>query len=148
MAHNSKFVSRKGILSCTVTEFFDFITDIRNFKQFIPEGTIKNWHATADSCSFGVPPLSTVIVRISEKIPFSSVIFSGDALRENDFNLKVGIINTGKKQIEINLILAVDLNPVLKMMASGPIEKFLETLISEMEKFDNWNQTSKENQPL
>jgi hypothetical protein len=148
MAENSKFVSRKGILSCTVAEFFGFITDIRNFKQFIPEGNIKNWHATSDSCSFGVPPLSTVTVRISEKIPFSLVSFSGDALRKNDFNLIVGIINNENKLAEISLILAVDLNPVLKMMASGPIEKFLETLISEMEKFDRWNETFKESQPL
>jgi hypothetical protein len=148
MELNSKYISRKGVLSCTGDEFFGFISDIRNFKQFIPEGNIKNWHATSDSCSFGVPPLSTVTVRLSEKIPFSSVSFSGDVLQKNDFNLKVGIINNENKLAEVSLILAVDLNPVLKMMASGPIEKFLETLISEMEKFDKWNQTFRENQPL
>jgi carbon monoxide dehydrogenase subunit G len=148
MANNSIFESRTGRLSCTDAEFFGFITDIRNFGQFIPEGSIKNWHATADSSSFGVPPLSTVKVRITEKIPFSLVSFSGDALHENDFNLKVQINNNENKLAEINIILAADLNPVLKTMASKPIEKFLETLISEMEKFEKWNETFKESQPL
>jgi hypothetical protein len=148
MADYTKYVSRKGLSSCTVEEFFGFITDIRNFKQFIPEGNIRNWHATADSCSFAVPPLSNVKVRITEKIPLSQVIFSGDALSENDFNLNVSILNNENNRAEINLILSVDLNPVLKMMASGPIEKFLDTLLSEMEKFEKWNETFKESQPL
>lgn len=134
-------------MSCTGAEFFGFITDIRNLGQFIPEGSIKNWNATADSCSFGAPPLGTVKVRISEKMPFSLVSFSGDALQKNDFNLNIQIINNEIIPAEIRLILIANLNPVLKKMASGPIEKFLETLISEMEKFDKWNETFIESQP-
>ena len=148
MSDNSKFVSRTGKLSCTPAELFGFITDIRNLGQFIPEGSVKNWHATVDSCNFGVTPLGIVKVRITEKTPFSLVSFSGDALQKNDFNLNVQINNTENKLGEVRLVLTADLNPVLKMMASGPIEKFLETLISEMEKFEKWNETFKESQPL
>jgi len=144
MADYLIFESRKGNLSCEASVFFDFITDIRNLGQFIPEGSMKNWEATTDSCSFGVPPLAIVKVRISEKNPFSLVCFSGDALQKDDFNLKVEINNNENISTEIKLTLSANLNPVLKIMASGPIEKFLETLISEMEKFDNWNYTFKE----
>jgi hypothetical protein len=31
------------------------------------------------------------------------------------------------------------LPPMIKMFAAGPIQNFLETLIIEMEKFENWN---------
>lgn len=148
MAGNSTFESRAGNLSCTTTELFAFITDIRNLEQFIPEGNIRNWKASSDSCSFSVPPLNCVRVYIKEKIPCSLVRFSGDALQKNDFDLKILINNNEDKMAEVRLILAADLNPVLKMMASGPIEKFLETLISEMERFRKWDQTIKENQPL
>jgi carbon monoxide dehydrogenase subunit G len=139
MKDTSKFESRTGKLSCTTSELFNFITDIRNFEQFIPEGNIKNWEATAETCNFQVPPLGNATLRITERIPNSYVAFSGDALKKNDFDLFVHITESGTKLAEVRIILSADLNPVLRMMASGPIEKFLEKLILEMEKFEKWN---------
>jgi len=145
MTANSNFESRTGKLSCPPETVFSFIADIRNFEQFIPPGNIQNWQATADNCSFQVSPIGSAAIRISEKTPFSSVIYSGDALQKNDFTLVVLISENEKNLTDIRLTLLAELNPVLKMMASGPIEKFLEILISEMEKFDMWNTMSKEN---
>jgi carbon monoxide dehydrogenase subunit G len=145
MATNSNFVSRTGKLSCKPETVYNFITDIRNFKQFIPPGNIQNWQATDDNCSFQVPPIGTATIKITEKAPFSSVIFSGDALQKNDFTLNVHITENEKNLADVRLSLSADLNPFLKMMASDPIEKFLEMLISEMEKFEMWNTRSKEN---
>jgi carbon monoxide dehydrogenase subunit G len=145
MATNSNFVSRTGKLSCKPETVYNFITDIRNFKQFIPPGNIQNWQATDDNCSFQVPPIGSATIKITEKSPFSSVIFSGDALQKNDFTLNVHITENEKNLADVRLSLSADLNPFLKMMASDPIEKFLEMLISEMEKFEMWNTRSKEN---
>jgi hypothetical protein len=144
MTMNLEFESRTGKLSCTTAEVFGFITDIRNFEQFVPEENIKNWQASADNCSFQVPPLGTASVSLTEKKPYSFVAFSGDALKKNDFKLFVNISENKLKRAEVRLNLTAQLNPFLKMMASGPIEKFLEKLISEMEKFEKWNVVSKE----
>jgi hypothetical protein len=138
MADYMKFESRTGNLSCTDTEVFTFITDIRNFGQFIPEGNVKNWQATADSCSFQVPPFGMASMEITERKPFTFVEYSGDALNKNDFKLIVHISCNERKLAAVTLCLTAELNPVLKMMASGPIDRFLEKLISEMEKFDRW----------
>ena len=137
-----KLESRIGKLSCTSAELFSFITDIRNFKQFIPGGNFENWQASADDCSFQVPSLGTSTVRITERTPYTFVAFSGDALRKNDFSLVVHISENELKLAEVRLIITARLNPVLRMMASGPIEHFLETMISEMEKFKKWNVNS------
>ena len=61
------FESRTGKLSCTAEEVFDFVTDIRNFEQFIPAATISNWQAEKESCSFSVSMLGTVSFRLAEK---------------------------------------------------------------------------------
>jgi carbon monoxide dehydrogenase subunit G len=144
MKDNLEFESRTGKLSCTTAEVFGFISDIRNFEQFIPEGNIKNWQASADNCSFQVPLLGIARVGITEKTPFSFVVYSGDALKSNDFKLVVHITENETKKAEVRLNLTAQLNPVLRIMASGPVEKFLEKLISEMEKFEKWNVISKE----
>jgi hypothetical protein len=139
MTDSSKFESRPGKLTCTTPEVFNFITDIRNFEQFIPADNIKNWQASEDSCSFQVPPLGNANVRITESTPNSIVVFSGNALQQNSFKLEVHISENERKLSEVRITLTADLNPVLLMMAKGPIERFLETLVSEMEKFDKWN---------
>ena len=139
MTKDSKFESRTGKLSCTTAEVFNFISDIRNFKQFIPEGNITNWQASADNCSFQVPPLGTASFSLTGKSPYSLVAYSGDALKKNDFKLVVHISENERKLAEVRLNLTVELNPFLKMMAGGPIESFLEKVISEMEKFEKWN---------
>lgn len=144
MTKNLKFESRTGKLSCTNAQVFNFITDIKNFEQFIPEGNIKNWQASVDYCSFQVPPIGTASVRITERNPYSLVAYSGDALKKNDFILLVHISENERKLAEVRLTLTAELNPFLKMMASGPIEKFLEKVISEMEKFERWTVISKE----
>ena len=148
MVYNSKYISRTGRLSCSAGEFFDFIGDLRNLGQFVPAETVTNWQSTADSCSFLVPPLGTVRMKITERIPNSKVSFSGDALNMNDFNIEVRIEANENNLTEVKIILNADLNPLLKGIASGPIERFLETLVCEMEKFEEWNTTFKESQPL
>ena len=148
MTDNSKFESRTGKLSCTPSEVFNFITDIRNFEKFIPEGNIKNWKASADRCSFQVPPLGIATVNLTEKNPYSYVAYSGNVVQKNDFKLFVHISENERKLAEVRLNLTAELNPFLKMMAEAPIVKFLEMMISEMEKFEKWDVIFKESQPL
>jgi hypothetical protein len=139
MANNSSYESRKGNLSCTPEVFFNFITDIRNLEQFVPKEKTGNWIASSDSCSFNVPPFGSANVRIATKIASSFVEYTGDLMKSNNFWLKVNISGNEKNLAEVRILFTADLNPVLRMMASGPIEKFLELLISEMEKFYKWS---------
>jgi carbon monoxide dehydrogenase subunit G len=137
----SNFESRSGKLSANAETVFAFVTDIRNFERFAPEGTINNWTAEKESCSFSVSMVGTVTVRISDKQKFSKVIYSGDALKKNDFSLTLHISDNLSNPAEVRVELNADLNPVMKMMVSRPIIQFLEMLIHEMEGFSEWDKT-------
>jgi hypothetical protein len=141
MSDISVYESRTGTLSCTSAEVYDFVTDIRNFGQFIPDGTITHWQAEKDSCSFSVSVVGVISVRITGREPYNKVIFDGDALKKNDFSLTLNIINGKSDSAEVKILLEAELNPMLKMLASKPIVQFLEILISEMEKFRGWRNT-------
>jgi len=139
MSNISYFESRIGSLNCTAQECFAFATDIRHFERFIPKGTISNWQAEKESCSFSVSMLGSVSVRLSKKEMYSSVVFNGDALNKNDFEIVLSITDNNDKPAEVKLLLNAELNPMMRMMAVKPIEQFLEMLISEMEKFRDWS---------
>jgi carbon monoxide dehydrogenase subunit G len=141
MDNLSNFESRSGILSADAETVFVFVTDIRNFQRFAPNGTINNWTAEKESCSFSVSAIGTVTVRIAGKEKFSKVIYNGDALKKNDFTLIMHISDNPAKLAEVRVVLSADLNPVMKMMVSKPIVQFLEMLIHEMESFREWEKT-------
>ena len=139
MSYNSEYKSRVGNLVCSSEEIYNFVTDIRNFEQFIPEGTINNWKAEKESCSFSVSMLGNVSFRLSEKEMYKKVVFKGDALKKNDFNLTLNIYNDHSNSAKVDVLLNADLNPMLRMIAEKPIKQFLESLINEMEIFRSWN---------
>jgi len=138
MGDISHFESRTGKLTCTSREVFDFVTDIRNFELFIPNATINDWQAGRESCSFSVSMVGTVSLRIEKKVPYYKVIFSGDALKKNDFSLVLNFLENANSNAEVKVLLEAELNPMLKMMAAKPIDQFLEILINEMENFKEW----------
>ena len=143
MDNISHYESRSGSLSCTSMEVFDFVTDIRNFEQFIPEGAITNWESEKDTCSFSVSMIGSVSVRIVNKEPYKKVIFNGDALKKNDFSLILNISEGKNHGSEVKVLLEAELNPMLKMVANKPILQFLEMLIREMEAFKGWKNVIK-----
>jgi hypothetical protein len=138
MAELSFFESRYGRISCNAQEAFAFVTDLRNFEQFIPAGTIKEWKAEKEFCSFNVSMLGTVTIRLGEKDRYKKVVFNGDALKKNDFELTLFISDNLKDPADIKITLTADLNPMMKMMAVKPIKQFLEVIIIEMEGFQGW----------
>ena len=129
------------MLTCNAEDVFAFVTDIRNFEQFIPKGTITNWNAEKESCSFSVSMLGTVTVKLAEKEKYNRVVFDGDALKKNDFSLTLNISNNVKNMADVRVMLSADLNPMMKIMAAKPISQFLEILINEMESFRGWKDT-------
>jgi hypothetical protein len=138
MSDISYFESRKGNITCSAQKCFDFTTDLRHFEGFIPDGTINNWKADKDSCSFTVSMLGTVSIRLADMEMYKRVVYKGDALKKNDFELILNITGDGDQPAEVKVLLNAELNPMMKMIAAKPIEQFLEMLIAEMEKFDNW----------
>jgi hypothetical protein len=82
--------------------------------------------------------LGTVSVRLTEKVEFRKVVFSGDALKKNDFTLTLEITDKAENPADVHVMLNAELNPMMKMMASKPIGQFLEMLIVEMERFRDW----------
>jgi hypothetical protein len=140
MENISNFESRTGILTCNAEDLYNFVTDIRNFQRFVPKGTINDWNAEKEACSFSVSMIGTVNLRLGEKEKYNLVAYSGDALKKNDFSFILNIADNGKDPSEVKVSLKADLNPMMKIMATKPISQFLEMLISEMERFRGWKE--------
>jgi hypothetical protein len=140
MSDLSTFESRSGKLTCTPSELFDFATDIRNFKQFVPGGaSVNELHIDRESCSFYIPSMGNVNLNIWQKVPDNKVVYNGTVFQSNSFTLVMNIKEDLEGRAEVQLNLGAKLNPLLKMVAVKPIDSFLEKMIDEMEKFRGWH---------
>jgi hypothetical protein len=146
MTDTSTFQSRIAKLKCSAEEFYYFITDIRNFSRFIPADTFNNIDIRQDACSFNAGMLGEVNVSITEKIMFSKVVFKGDAVQIKNSSIIVSIGESSDGSADVIVTLIAEMNPFLKMIAADPVNKFLEKLVDEMEKFGDWTNTKAENQ--
>lgn len=138
-----RFASRTGTLSSSAQEVFNFISDLRNVERFISQERINNWKADKDSCSFSVESLGSVELRIAGRKPFSSVVYSGKALSDNKFDIYFRI-SENEVPAKADLIFEAELNPLVKMMISGSIRQLLDTVINEMENFNDWSNVVKD----
>jgi hypothetical protein len=143
MSDSSKYESRTGKLTCRPEEVYDFVTDIRNLRQFVPEGTINDLEIGRESCSFNVSSLGKIKMNLTEKEPHYKVVYSGTVFTSNEFSMILGIKEDHTGKAEVIVKLDARLNPILKMMAAPYIDRFLGTLIDEMEKFRDWKSTTK-----
>lgn len=139
--YNSHYESRKGVVSSSSEDVFDFATDIRNFEQFIHQGNFDNWKASRDECTFTVPVAGMVNVRVTEKVAGKKVVYMGDALQNNNFVITLNIEQDRENMTRVSIVFDAEMNPVLKMMADKPLNIFLEKLVSEMESFRGWKDT-------
>lgn len=139
MSDISSFESRTGKLSCSPEQAYAFLTDMRNFEQFVPAGTAGNWQAEKESCSFSVPKLGSVNLKIARKREFDLVSYKGDALGKNEFDLILHISGDAGFLAKVKATVEASLNPLMKMIASNPLNSFLEMLIGRMENFSEWD---------
>ncbi|NLN30530.1 MAG: hypothetical protein GX158_04730 [Bacteroidales bacterium] len=148
MASPTRFESRIAKINYSPGTVYAFAADLRNFRRFVPPGTFSNLDFRQDHCSFRVNPVGTVSVSIREKSLSDKIVYSGNALLQNEFNMILDIRNSGAGYSEIKLSVEAEMNPLLLSFAKDPVDKFLETIMDEMEKFEVWNDVSEHTESL
>ena len=130
---NSTFESRQGRIRYSDEKIYNFISNFNNFKQFVPEDKVKDFEASEDHCKFSVPNIGKIGLRIIEKVPFSTIKVSGDGMANQQFSFWVQLKRVEEDDTRIKFTITADLNPMLKMMASKPLQNFLDKLVETME---------------
>lgn len=104
---------------------YGFLADFDNFGSLIPSDKIRNWQSFGDSCRFEVEGLGEAGLRILSKEPAQQIKYTADGNVPFNFYLWVDITSLDDNQCSLKLTLEADLNPMMKMMAEGPLQKFL-----------------------
>ncbi|MCB0805311.1 MAG: hypothetical protein KDC05_05890 [Bacteroidales bacterium] len=123
------FKSQLISVNHSAKKVFDFLSDFRNFEKLMPDQVI-NWKATEDQCSFTIKGMADMAMRMGDNIPPVKITYLSEGKSPISFNLEFSIDQKETNRSDVQVILNANLNPMLKMMASRPLQNFV-TLLAE-----------------
>ena len=112
-------------------ELFEFLTDLKNFEQLMPENTEK-FEVDGDSFIFGLKGMPEIRLVLKEKNEFDKIIL-GAASSKLPFTLTANITEIDENTAETSLNFEGDFNPMMAMMIKNPLQKFINTLSENIE---------------
>jgi carbon monoxide dehydrogenase subunit G len=131
-----KLESKIGRKNIKDEQIYSFLTNFDNFKDLIPPDKVKDWESDETSCSFTVDPLGRTGFKILEKEPYKLIKLTSQNDTQYSFKFWIQLKSVSDNETAIKLTMDVDINPMMAMMAKGPIKKFLDTLVDRMEQID------------
>src|SRR5210317_1141040 len=102
---------------------FTFLEDFNNFEKLMPEQVV-NWKSDMEHCSFTIKGMADLAMRIDQKEAYNLLSYASEGKSPFSFQLKFRISDEGNGKSGIVAVLEAKLNPMLKMMASRPLQNF------------------------
>ncbi|WP_179348462.1 SRPBCC family protein [Winogradskyella pacifica] len=126
-----KLESPKVTLDKSAEETFNFLSDVKNFENLMPENISKFEVLENDKFLFALKGMPEIILKKKEVIPHSKIVL-GAAGGKLDFALVANITEVEPNKTEVKLNFEGEFNAMMGMMIKGPISKFIETLVTNM----------------
>jgi carbon monoxide dehydrogenase subunit G len=119
-------------INCSLTDVYQFLADFNNHQQLMPD-SVLDWTSTADAASFNIQNMTYLSLKIAERVE----------------NKTISIIATGKPPFAVQLTWSLEakgdttavtftinaeLNMMMKMMASGPLQKLADHEVNSLKK--------------
>ena len=128
-----KLESQKVTVDKSQQELFDFLTNVENYDQLMPESKEKFEVKSPDTFAFalkGMPEIELQIVETREP----DLIVLGSTSDKFNFSLDVIIEAAGENQSEAQLFFSGKFNAMMSMMVKSPLKKFIGTLAENVSK--------------
>lgn len=114
-------------------ELFDLLSDVKNFEKLMPENIVKFEVIGNDSFLFGLKGMPEIQLKLKEKTAPNKILL-GSASDKLAFTLEADINTVSESSSNIQLLFQGEFNAMMGMMIKGPIGKFIETLVLNMNK--------------
>lgn len=125
-----KIDSQSAVVSASPRKLYDFISDFNNFENFLPE-QVTNWKATQDACSFNVPNLGEIALRM-ERYPAVLEIKYIGAAGPASFELLFEMKEAADEQTDLTISTSVEAAAFIMMMIGKPIRNFVAILLDKI----------------
>ncbi len=125
--------SKKVTVKASRQEVYDYVADLNNFKELLPQDRISDWESNKDYCSFKIQGTATIDLVREEGNPPSKLSLKGG--EKSPFPLSIDVF-LEEENGETTAYQMVDakVNPFLKMMVEKPLTNLFDYIADRLEK--------------
>ena len=111
----------KATINKPVNEVYQFLADLNNHQQLFPEN-VKDWSSSADEARFRIENMASLAIKMQERLQDTEIKISTIENPPFALELKWEFAAHGNST-EVVITLSADLSMMMKMLASGPLQK-------------------------
>ncbi len=123
--------SKKVTVNKSAEALCQFLSDVKNFEQLMPENISKFEVIRENAFVFALKGMPEIALELKETLPPNKVVL-GAISDKLPFTLTANIEALDSNTSAAQLQFEGDFNAMMAMMIKGPISNFLETLSSNM----------------
>ncbi|WP_324025692.1 SRPBCC family protein [Maribacter sp. BPC-D8] len=121
----------KTQVSKSTEDTFNFLNDLPNFRQLMPENIDKFEVLNENRFLFALKGMPEIVLEKKEQTPFSQIVL-GAASEKLPFTLTADIIEIESGKSEVVLSFNGEFNAMMAMMIKKPITNFINTLSTNL----------------
>ena len=114
------FISNTSI-NKPLHEVYNFLADFNNHQKLMPDN-IEEWDSTSDEASFSIKNMAKLSLKVESRIVDQEIIIVPAAKPPFDLKLKWSL-SFDNDHTDILFTIDADLSMMMKMLASGPLQK-------------------------
>jgi len=103
------------------SQVYSFLADMNNHKQLMPEN-IQDWDSTFNTASFNIDNMAKLSLKVGNRREDKEVKIIPAEKPPFDLELKWELFSV-QHDTDVVFTISADLNMMLKMLASGPLQK-------------------------
>lgn len=126
-------IESKVTVNKPVGKVYEFLSDLNNHQQLMPDN-IYNWSSTQDEAKFTIQNMAKLALKVSSRIKDKELIAIPSEEAPFALELKWSVSDKGDGQTEASYAISAELNMMMKMLASGPLQKLVDHQTAALKK--------------
>lgn len=115
-------IQSKTTVNKPLEEVYRFLADLNNHQQLMPEN-IYNWSSTTDEARFTIQNMAKLALKVSSRTENQEIVITPSEEAPFPVELKWSLTDAGNGTTEAVHTISAELNMMMKMLASGPLQK-------------------------
>ena len=124
-------IQSQTIVDSSIDNVYAFLADCNNHEQLMPEN-VYNWVSTRDDASFTIQNMAKLALKIDRRVANQEVVFVPAEKAPFDVLLRWEVSPQTDHQTVARLVVEADLNMMMKMVASGPLQKLVNHQVDQL----------------
>jgi carbon monoxide dehydrogenase subunit G len=112
-------------------KLFDFLTNMNNFEQLMPEDKIEKWSADEGQCEFTIKGMARIGLKIVSTEEPNKITIESFGKVPFPFTLEVFLDEISADETEAHMVFKGEINAFMKMMVEKPLKNFFNMLVDK-----------------